>query len=212
MLFAIPFGYFVAVFLLVSGVMSGLEFLAARPENCTRAVLLMGLVEAAWPVLAASVVLLLIEIAKQLEKLRFAADYIPESSPSKKTKKAPARKAEEENDDDTPAPRPAPRATAPTQQHSLAGLAAPRPQPAPVAPQPTPAPQYPVSQQPVPPSSMGGKAPVYPNSPIPGGGRVPQSSMTTADPQPAPAAKQAPVAPAANTPGQPQGLSFFKVD
>ena len=88
MFFAIPLGYFVAVFLLISGVMSGLEFLANRPENCTRAVLLMGLVEAAWPVLAAAVVLLLIQINKQLESLRFAADYVPESQAGKKTKKA----------------------------------------------------------------------------------------------------------------------------
>lgn len=212
MFFAIPLGYFVAVFLLISGIMSGLEFLADRPENCTRAVLLMGLVEAAWPVLAAAVVLLLIQINKQLENLRFAADYVPESHAGKKARNQSPIKGLKSHEDDEPA-APHTTASAPVPTHSLAGLATPKPQ-QPV-PQPIPAPQYPAAQQPVPPSSMGGKAPVYPNSPIPGGGRVPQSSMATAQPQApaaAPTGKRAPVAPTPPKTDQPQGLSFFKVD
>ena len=71
MLLPIPIGYFVAIFLIISGVLNCMEFLDARPEDCTRADLLNGLAHEGWGIIAASCILLLIQINRQLESLRF---------------------------------------------------------------------------------------------------------------------------------------------
>lgn len=214
MILAIPIGYFVAILLVISGFMSGMDYLAARPENCTRTVLLHGLVEAAWPLVAGTVVLLLIQINKQLENLRLAADYTPATQDTKKKKK---KKPLVDDDDDEDDYRPVvPKAAKPATVTpavtplvpNLAGLTAPRQTP--VTPQPP-------TPQPVPPSSIAGpQVPMYPNSPIPGGGRVPQQpAQQQLPPQqpmsvpPTRTGKRAPVAPKADNQ---QGLSFFKVD
>ena len=152
MLLPIPIGYFVAVFLTISGVLNCMEFLATRPANCTRADLLNGLACEGWGIIAASCILLLIQINKQLERIRFeAAKSDPEPQPLKKTKVKPMQK----------------------RQESI---------PAHVPPEGTP-------------------RPVYPNSPSPGGGRVPQPHPT-----PVPGAKLPPRQEA------PEKLSYFKVD
>ena len=214
MMIAIPLGYFVACFLIVAGFLGGMDFLGNRPADISRAELLVKLSAAAWPMIAGCGLLLLSQIAKQLENLRLVASYTPEeeSAPKKKKKKAPNKSKEAA--EATPAPPPAP---------------APEPQPAPT-PAPAPAPvkiqgvitmpdvagsalnsaqSASRTATPVPPSST--RTPVYPNSPIPGGGRVPQP------PPPMPPQAEG----IANLPsggkraprkGENQGLSFFKVD
>ena len=121
----IPIGYFVAVFLFISGVMSCMEFLENQQEISSRAELLNELACKGWGIIAASVILLLIQINRQLESLRFSAHTSAEPAPARIKKQKPE----------------------PTEQ-------------APAA-----------NQQPKP-------RQVYPNSPIPGGGRVPQKPDT----------------------------------
>ena len=150
MLLPIPIGYFVAVFLTISGVMNCMEFLEARPADCTRADLLNGLACEGWGIIAASCILLLIQINKQLERIRFeAAKNTSVQLPQAKTKAKPAQKE-----------------TTPAQA------------------QPVHTPRQ-----------------IYPNSPIPGGGRVPLQQ-----PVPAPGAKLPP------RKEEPEKLSYFKVD
>lgn len=175
MLIAIPIGYFVAIILLASGVYSGMDFLQNRPENAVGPEVLHELVVRSWPVIAGSALLLLIQINKQLEKLRLVAHYTPaaDAAPIKKKKKkakaavTPVEQAVHEEEAEPAAP-------------NLAELA--RPVTAPVTP-------------------------MYPNSPIPGGGRVPQPVPTA----------EVPAAPAANAKRaarklEAPGLSYFKVD
>lgn len=91
MLLPIPIGYFVSIFLLISGTLNCLEYLANKPENCTRAVLLNGLAEAGWPIIAGTVILLLIQLNKQMEQLRLhAAVDVPSSNRKASRKSATA--------------------------------------------------------------------------------------------------------------------------
>ena len=150
MLLPIPIGYFVAVFLTISGVLNCMKFLETRPADCTRADLLNGLACEGWGIIAASCILLLIQINKQLERIRFeAAKNTSVQLPQAKTK---AKSAQKE--------------TTPAQA------------------QPVHTPRH-----------------IYPNSPIPGGGRVPLQQ-----PVPAPGAKLPP------RKEEPEKLSYFKVD
>lgn len=175
MLIAIPIGYFVAIILLASGVYSGMDFLQNRPENAVGPEVLHELIVRSWPVIAGSALLLLIQINKQLEKLRLVAHYTPaaDAAPIKKKKKKakaavnPIEQAVHEEEAEPAAP-------------NLAELA--RPVTAPVTP-------------------------MYPNSPIPGGGRVPQPAPTAEVPA-APAASAKRAARKLEAPG----LSYFKVD
>lgn len=175
MLIAIPIGYFVAIILLISGVCSGMDFLQNRPGNTVGPEVLHELVVRSWPVIAGSALLLLIQINKQLEKLRLVAHYTPaaDAAPIKKKKKKaktavnPVEQAVHEEEAEPAAP-------------NLAELA--RPVTAPVTP-------------------------MYPNSPIPGGGRVPQPAPTAEVPA-APAASAKRAARKLEAPG----LSYFKVD
>lgn len=175
MLIAIPIGYFVAIILLASGVYSGMDFLQNRPENAAGPEVLHELIVRSWPVIAGSALLLLIQINKQLEKLRLVAHYTPAAAVApikikkKKAKAAvtPVEQAVHEEEAEPAAP-------------NLAELA--RPVTAPVTP-------------------------MYPNSPIPGGGRVPQPAPTAE----VPAAPAASVKRAARKLEAP-GLSYFKVD
>lgn len=175
MLIAIPIGYFVAIILLASGVYSGMDFLQNRPENAVGPEVLHELIVRSWPVIAGSALLLLIQINKQLEKLRLVAHYTPAAAAApikKKKKKAkaavnPVEQAVHEEEAEPAAP-------------NLAELA--RPVTAPVTP-------------------------MYPNSPIPGGGRVPQPAPTAEVPA-APAASAKRAARKLEAPG----LSYFKVD
>ena len=176
MLIAIPIGYFVAIILLVSGVYSGVDFLQNRPESAIGPEVLHELVVRSWPVIAGSALLLLIQIAKQLEKLRLVAHYTPAAiaAPIKKKKKqAEAAKAEAE----PAAPNLAElaRTTAAVSE----GVAV---------------------------------TPMYPNSPIPGGGRVPQPTPTAA--AGSPVSPAVPAASVRRAPGKSKapGLSYFKVD
>lgn len=121
MLLPIPIGYFVAVFLIISGVMNCIQLLETQQEFTSRAELLNSLACEGWGIIAASVILLLIQINRQLERIRFAA-AVPET-----TARPIIRKAK----------------PAPTEQNAT--------------------PQAKPRQ-------------VYPNSPIPGGGRVPQAT------------------------------------
>lgn len=191
MLFPIPIGYFVAVFLLVCGVLNGLEYLTNVPENCSRAVLLNGLAEVCWPIVVASVILLLIQINRQLEKLRLQVSVAPAPKVGKKKKK-PMTEEEESIE-----PMPVPAA-------NLAGLA--RPAPAQDGAQPI------VRTQPGPHKQL------YPNSPIPGGGRVPLQPAAPAPqpeadlpprPEPIPSTRTIKRAPSKS---EAESLSFFKVD
>ncbi|MBR5889654.1 MAG: hypothetical protein IKY92_06400 [Akkermansia sp.] len=173
MLLAIPIGYFVATLLLVSGVYSGVDFLLNSPDTLTGPDKLHGLVINCWPVIAASALLLLIQINKQLEKLRLAVHYAP--APSAATVKKKAKKAEAAEEDSAPMGQQV--VTTP----NLASLA----QPAPAT-----------------------VTPMYPNSPIPGGGRVPQASAIppTQITDHTQGGKRAP------RKGESTGLSYFKVD
>ena len=171
MLIAIPIGYFVAIILLVSGVYSGVDFLQNRPENAIGPEVLHELVVRSWPVIAGSALLLLIQIAKQLEKLRLVAHYVPAATT------APIKKKKKQAEAEPAAPNLADlaRTTAAVSE----GVAV---------------------------------TPMYPNSPIPGGGRVPQTTPTAAAEPPASPA--VPAASARRTPGKSKapGLSYFKVD
>lgn len=185
MLFAIPLGYFVAIILLLSGIYSGVDFLLNSYGSLEAPELLKGLVINGWPLIAASALLLLIQLNQQLEKLRLVAQYSPGTTPAgKKMKKQVTTRQE------TAPATPAPAATS----ANLSGLVAPEPQAAAaLQPQPTTTPRY-------------------PNSPIPGGGRVPQTQTipTPATHQPVPstpsAGKRAP------SKSEATGLSYFKVD
>lgn len=182
MFLAIPLGYFVSVVLFISGVLTGMEYLQAPHDDCTRGELLHGLVVAAWPIAAAVVVLLLIQINKQLENLRLVASYSPAPKESKKA----ARPAHKTISPAAETPIPATPAAP-----NLAALAAAAPAASPAQPQ-----------------AAAPKAPVYPNSPIPGGGRVPQAPAQS-QPAPVPPTRSAKRAP---TRSESEGLSFFKVD
>ena len=118
MFFAIPLGYFVAVFLLVCGVLNCVEYVQNLQQGIDRATMLSGITTTAWPIIAAVVILLLIQICKQLESLRLAATCPTEES-NKKTGKSKKQKHSEE-----PAEQPAS-----TPQPNLAHLATPAPQP-----------------------------------------------------------------------------------
>ncbi len=169
MLFPIPIGYFVTVILLISGVLNCVEYLNNKPDTLTAAQVMTGLAEAGWPVIAASVILLLIQINRQLEQLRLQAVYTPPESGTKKIKKQ----------EQEPHPAPAPHSAV-----NLADLARPaRPQ-----------------------------VPVYPNSPIPGGGRVPlqhQEASPPTRPEPVPATRSIKRAPSK---AEADSLNYFKVD
>ena len=118
MLLVIPLGYFVAVFLLVCGVLNCVEYVQNLQQGIDRATMLSGITTTAWPIIAAVVILLLIQVCKQLESLRLAATCPTEES-NKKTGKSKKQKSNEE-----PAEQPAS-----TPQPSLAHLATPAPQP-----------------------------------------------------------------------------------
>lgn len=181
MLFAIPIGYFVSIFLFISGVLNCMEYLQNKPVNCTRATLLNGIVEAGWPIIAATIILLLIQVCRQLERLRL------ESQGSEPARATTRKKAARLN------------SPAAEMIHRPAAQAGARPQ--------AQAPQQ----------------PVYPNSPIPGGGRVPQypttpgtpPPVTTASTPPPPHPEPAPqphVVKRAPNKQEGERLSFFKVD
>lgn len=110
---------------MICGVLNCVEFLETQQEISSRAELLNELACKGWGIIAASVILLLIQINKQLESLRFAALTSTEPAPVR-IKKAKTALTEQ--------------AAATSQQQK------PRQ--------------------------------VYPNSPIPGGGRVPQAPDT----------------------------------
>ena len=118
MLLVIPLGYFVAVFLLVCGVLNCVEYAQNLQQGIDRATMLSGITATAWPIIAAVVILLLIQVCKQLESLRLAATCPTEES-NKKTGKSKKQKSNEE-----PAEQPAS-----TPQPNLAHLATPAPQP-----------------------------------------------------------------------------------
>ncbi|MBQ9828783.1 MAG: hypothetical protein IJO38_00425 [Akkermansia sp.] len=181
MLFPIPIGYFVSVYLLISGVLNCMEYLADKPVGCTHAFLLNGLAEAGWPIIVASVILLLIQLNQQMEKLRLVATVTPARHATKPLKK---KKHTAGEDDEAPQAEPAPQ---PPPAVSLASLARPA--------------QH---------------MPTYPNSPIPGGGRVPQQAANPAPagdlpprPEPVPATHNVKRAPSKT---EAESLNFFKVD
>ena len=118
MFLVIPLGYFVAVFLLVCGVLNCVEYVQNLQQGIDRATMLSGITTTAWPIIAAVVILLLIQVCKQLESLRLAATCPTEES-NKKTGKSKKQKRSEE-----PAEQPAS-----TPQPNLAHLATPAPQP-----------------------------------------------------------------------------------
>lgn len=172
MFLVLPLGYFVAVFLLVTGIFNCVDFMTILPEGAQRSEVLNGLCLAGWPILAAVVVLLLIQVCRQLEHLRLAAGYSPSAGAEtgRKNKKKKAQQHEEEQPENHPVAQP-----------DLAHLVTPA----------TPAPQ----------------PRRYPNSPIPGGGRVPQPAAV---PQTR-VMKQAPKLPPTPQPDS-QGLNYFKVE
>lgn len=118
MLLVIPLGYFVAVFLLVCGVLNCVEYVQNLQQGIDRATMLSGITTTAWPIIVAVVILLLIQVCKQLESLRLAATCPTEES-NKKIGKSKKQKSSEE-----PAEQPAS-----TPQPNLAHLATPAPQP-----------------------------------------------------------------------------------
>lgn len=171
MLIPIPLGYFVSIFLIVSGVLNCVECWNERAAGGFRAGHLADLAEAGWPIMVASVILLLIQINRQLESLRLEAAREPEAVVPvvKLKKKVPAEAA--------------------------------------AAPAMAAAAQVPVAR-----AQVAAPKQVYPNSPIPGGGRVPLSKLVPADMPaadgvaPAGAVKRAPSRDEAGK------LSYFKVD
>ena len=118
MLLVIPRGSVVAVVLLVCGVLNCVEYVQNLQQGIDRATMLSGITTTAWPIIAAVVILLLIQICKQLESLRLAATCPTEES-NKKTGKSKKQKHSEE-----PAEQPES-----TPQPNLAHLATPAPQP-----------------------------------------------------------------------------------
>lgn len=201
--------------LIISGVLSSMEYLANRPENCTRTVLLNGLVEAGWPLIAASVILLLIQMNRQLEKLRLESSAELNVSLPVKGKKKKSRSGKEEADGPGSQVTHRQQAAAP-QFGSLAthpgGHVAPIPAHSPLQPitRPQAVPQV------APPLPAAVRQPMYPNSPIPGGGRVPQHAEAASPPLPQPprpearpAASGGKRAPGKNEVGK---LTYFKVD
>ena len=91
MLLVIPLGYFVAVFLLVCGVLNCVEYVQNLQQGIDRATMLSGITTTAWPIISAVVILLLIQVCKQLESLRLAATCPTEES-NKKTGKSKKQK------------------------------------------------------------------------------------------------------------------------
>ena len=140
MLLVIPLGYFVAVFLLVTGVMNCKEFIQTRPENMDSAALMNGAALAAWPLIVAVVILLLIQVCRQIESLRLVASYSPvgNNTPAKDKKK---KHATDENEEEAPATRTrlahlaTPPATQPQRYPNSPIPGASRPAPQPVAAQ-----------------------------------------------------------------------------
>lgn len=197
MLLPIPIGYFVSIFLFISGVLNCMEYLDNKPEDCTRAALLNGLAEAGWPIIAGSVLLLLIQINKQLEQLRLQVVVEPVAGTAGKKVKKKAQPAKEAPapPQQVPVPTPVPPVGAPVwqgpipaTQHAAIPITTAKPMTT-----PTPPPVKPTTK------------PIYPNSPIPGGGRVPQ--MPTAADTPAPkSSKKGEVQEGSGK------LSYFKVD
>ena len=191
MLLPSPLGYFVSVFLLISGVLNCMEFLNNKPANCTRAVLLNGLAEAGWPIIVASVVLLLIQLNRQLEKLRLNAAC--SSSPNLPETTVKRKKIIRHEAADAPATSPAPVNLA-----KLAQATTPA------------APQQPASAPAAAPAAVPQR---YPNSPIPGGGRVPQQPAPSADLPPRPnVTNPAQDTRRAPTKTEAENLNYFKVD
>jgi hypothetical protein len=90
MLLAIPLGYFVAAFLMVTGVVNCKEYLQNIPEGTNYTEVLNGVVQAGWPLIAAVVILLLIQVCQQIERLRLVASYTP--APAETDKKARKKK------------------------------------------------------------------------------------------------------------------------
>lgn len=95
MLLAIPLGYFVAAFLMVTGVVNCKEYLQNIPEGTNYTEVLNGVVQAGWPLIAAVVILLLIQVCQQIERLRLVASYTP--APAETDKKARKKKHTEES-------------------------------------------------------------------------------------------------------------------
>lgn len=223
-MFAIPIGYFIAIFMFVSGLYGAVDFLQHKPADCANVLVFKKLIEAAWPMAVSAIILLLIQMNRQLEDLRLNASYSPDEHPAPKKKKLKkVVRVEEEEAEPAPVARtaaPAPMPATAPQVHAPASImpathAAPAATSTPpmkpvvpmphIAPAPAAAAKHP-SPGPIPISS--GKTPLYPNSPIPGGGRVPQAPPPQADgidklPS---GGKRAP------RKGEHQELSFFKVD
>ena len=218
MMIAIPLGYFVSIFLICAGLLGGMEALANRPEDATNGEFLIRVALSSWPLIAGTALLLLIQIAKQIEELRLVASYVPATESEPQKKKTPRKKKTEEENTNYFG-------------HVTAGVppVAPESKPAPVVPTPpAPAPAQPSavsttgnpaihgsilpvaikkeprSTAPVPITTT--HTPLYPNSPIPGGGRVPQDPASA----PAPGGDLPPATPASEKEGKP--LSFFKID
>ena len=118
MLLVIPLGYFVAVFLLVCGVLNCVEYVQNLQQGIDRASMLSGITTTAWPIIAAVVILLLIQVCKQIESLRLAATS-PAGESNKQPGKSKKQKSSEEHEEH--------QASAP--QPNLAHLATPAPQP-----------------------------------------------------------------------------------
>ena len=118
MLLVIPLGYFVAVFLLVCGVLNCVEYVQNLQQGIDRATMLSCITTTAWPIIAAVVILLLIQVCKQLESLRLAA-----TCPTEESNKKPGKSKKQKHSEE-PAEQPAS-----TPQPNLAHLATPAPQP-----------------------------------------------------------------------------------
>lgn len=101
MFLAIPLGYFIAAFLLITGLVNCKEYIQNVPEGTSYTEVLNGVAQAGWPLIAAVVILLLIQTCRQIENLRLVASYTPESSTegkkSKKKKQATTPPAEPES-------------------------------------------------------------------------------------------------------------------
>ena len=142
-------------------------------------------------------ILLLIQINKQLEQLRWQVEVVPAPGTAGKKVKKKAQPAKE--------------APAPAQQ--VPATTAVPPVGAPVWQGPVPATQHaaiPITTAkpmttPTPPPAKPTTTPIYPNSPIPGGGRVPQ--LPTAADTPAP--KSSKKGEVQENSGK---LNYFKVD
>ncbi len=210
MMIAIPLGYFISIFLIIAGFLNGAEFLTNRPSDITRAELLTHLSLAAWPLIAGTCVLLLIQIAKQIENLHLESDYIPEEKPAPKKKKKVV-KQEEDAEEEEPAFKPVMPKAEPKAEPMPAPTSPQNPAPPTVPNIPVQPPVKPIAPEAAPIPASSTRTPLYPNSPIPGGGRVPQA------PPPMPPQADG----IANLPsggkraprkGENQGLSFFKVD